>query len=422
MKKGKLKVRKTLSGELKNLESGKSKPIPKVFILSPREKYHGKECEYEEDENGKIIKILVEGIEILQDQQAIEEKQKKNEAKQERERLETLKEGMNNSFLAANDTFSINHLVINKITQDKAVFSFEEFDNFSLKLNRFGRYDEDGKSGRRKFKFNNQGKNSHSQIQAHYGTFPFQEIVHQQLATGRSVSANNMLESAIFKPEWRFIVGLGNESIYETSLTLHHTYGIPYIPGSAIKGVVRSWYIEKHFGQRALDENTIAEKLALESKQFCDLFGCPTSVPLSNAKGKKVNCTSYYGNDSNKHNQAKNEKPAARIGNLIFFDAFPTTAPEIQVDIMNPHFPSGKTPGDYHSPIPVNFLTVANTSLQFIIGLRRSQEGTHFGALSNTEKEALLPIGIQHLKEALEYGGIGAKSALGYGIMTSEGE
>lgn len=308
----------------------------------------------------------------------------------------------------------------------KSIIKFEEFDNFALKLNRFAYFDKNDNKGQGKFKFNHVQRRRNDdpsfQIKAHYGTFPFQEIANQQLAIGRSISANGMVEYAIFNPEWRFIVGLGNESIYETSLTLHHTYGIPYIPGSAIKGVVRSWYIEKHYGRRAQDENTIAEKLALEDKQFCDLFGCPTSVPLSNAKGKKVNCTSYYGDEESVLNDRNNEKPSARIGNLIFFDAFPTTAPEIQVDIMNPHFPSGKPPGDYHSPIPVNFLTVANTSLQFIIGLRPSREGTHFGALTNAEKEALLPIGMQHLKEALEYGGIGAKSALGYGIMTSENQ
>jgi len=29
--------------------------------------------------------------------------------------------------------------------------------------------------------------------------------------------------------DWRFNVGLGNESVYETSMTLHHVHGFPYI-------------------------------------------------------------------------------------------------------------------------------------------------------------------------------------------------
>src|SRR6266478_3484885 len=34
----------------------------------------------------------------------------------------------------------------------------------------------------------------------------------------------------------RMIVGLGSESVLETSISLHRTYGVPYIPGSALKG------------------------------------------------------------------------------------------------------------------------------------------------------------------------------------------
>ncbi len=34
-------------------------------------------------------------------------------------------------------------------------------------------------------------------------------------------------------------VGLGNESVLEVGLTIHHTYGVPIIPGSALKGLCR---------------------------------------------------------------------------------------------------------------------------------------------------------------------------------------
>ncbi len=32
-------------------------------------------------------------------------------------------------------------------------------------------------------------------------------------------------------------IGLGNASVYEVGLTLHHTYGVPYLPASALKGL-----------------------------------------------------------------------------------------------------------------------------------------------------------------------------------------
>src|SRR5690349_9354004 len=35
----------------------------------------------------------------------------------------------------------------------------------------------------------------------------------------------------------RMVLGTGAESVLETAVTLHHTYGAPYIPGSALKGL-----------------------------------------------------------------------------------------------------------------------------------------------------------------------------------------
>src|SRR5258708_1609120 len=39
----------------------------------------------------------------------------------------------------------------------------------------------------------------------------------------------------------RMIVGLGSESVLETSISLHRTYGVPYIPGSALKGLAANY-------------------------------------------------------------------------------------------------------------------------------------------------------------------------------------
>ena len=45
----------------------------------------------------------------------------------------------------------------------------------------------------------------------------------------------------------RLIIGLGGESPLETGLTLHHTFGVPIIPGSAIKGLA-AHYCDQVFG------------------------------------------------------------------------------------------------------------------------------------------------------------------------------
>jgi len=41
--------------------------------------------------------------------------------------------------------------------------------------------------------------------------------------------------------DWRIVIGLGGESVLETDITLHHLYGIPFIPGSALKGLTRAY-------------------------------------------------------------------------------------------------------------------------------------------------------------------------------------
>ncbi|HYT43193.1 MAG TPA: type III-B CRISPR module RAMP protein Cmr6, partial [Methylomirabilota bacterium] len=46
--------------------------------------------------------------------------------------------------------------------------------------------------------------------------------------------------------DWRMIVGLGGETVLETDITLHPLYGIPFIPGSALKGLTRS-YVAKEY-------------------------------------------------------------------------------------------------------------------------------------------------------------------------------
>ena len=41
------------------------------------------------------------------------------------------------------------------------------------------------------------------------------------------------------KIEGRMVLGLSSESPFEVGLRLHHTYGTPVIPGSALKGLDR---------------------------------------------------------------------------------------------------------------------------------------------------------------------------------------
>jgi CRISPR-associated protein Cmr6 len=205
-----------------------------------------------------------------------------------------------------------------------------------------------------------------------------------------------------FKPNWRIVVGLGSESVYETSITLHHIYGIPYIPASSIKGIVRSWIINTVFGK---DDLHFAEGRAIEDKSFCDFFGCPAELKIKQEGKKDKIFESFY-------TKSEGKKKGDRMGKLVFLDAFPTTEPKIEVDIMNPHYPEyysgNKPPTDTQNPVPIPFLTVAKTNFQFIVGTKGSSLQKY--KIDNRSID-------DWLKEALSVHGIGAKTAVGYGRL-----
>ncbi len=243
------------------------------------------------------------------------------------------------------DSFDISKTKIPKDTRE-ILKDFKSIDNFNLKLNKFARFEK-------KFIFfRNKVKDLEDiEIKANFGNFNFEENITKQEKYIKAIFKEN-IRSFSLKTDYRLIIG-SEQSIYETSIRLHHIYGIPYIPASAIKGVVRS-YIEQK------------EKL----DTFIEMFG-----------------------DENQE------------GKIVFFDAFPVTKPKIEVDIMNPHYGhyynEGKAPTDTNNPIPINFLTVADTSFGFIIGSKEKID-EDFTSL---------------FKKAMINHGIGAKTAVGYGYF-----
>jgi len=215
----------------------------------------------------------------------------------------------------------------------------------------------------------------------------------------------NIVSDLVFHPDWRLVIGLGGSSVYETGMTLHHTYGIPYIPASAVKGTVRSFVITEIY------KNEIE---ALSKKDFCDVFGCSGEGKIEDKDGNKQPFKSFYKIEAEKNNDKTDS--GERQGNLIFFDTFPIGEIKLEADIMNPHYPDyysdtkGEVPpADWQNPIPIQFLTIGKaTSFQFVIGLKKESNAV---LLSQTK---------EWLKSALENKGIGAKTAVGYGYMKSE--
>ena len=112
-----------------------------------------------------------------------------------------------------------------------------------------------------------------------------------------------------------------------------------------------------------------------------------------------------------------NDLKIAYQGEVIFFDAFPLSAPTIEVDVMTPHYgeyysKKDQAPVDTLLPNPIPFLTVVNTDFQFLMGSKKFSIQDKLWKYEG--KELTLS---EWLQKALTEHGIGAKTAVGYGYM-----
>lgn len=178
---------------------------------------------------------------------------------------------------------------------------------------------------------------------------------------------------ALAEVQGRMIVGIGNERVAEIGITLHHTYGVPYIPGSALKGMAAAY-----------------------ARGWLDGFAAPTAAP-ENEPVLTPYTVLFGAQDS--------------MGYITFFDALyiPGSAKNDQPlapDVITVHHPdyyvgdNPAPPADWDNPNPVPFLTAT---------------GRYLVALAGPElwvDTALSIVGM-----ALRDIGIGAKTAAGYGRM-----
>ena len=187
----------------------------------------------------------------------------------------------------------------------------------------------------------------------------------------------------------RLLLGFGTQSVYETGITMHHTYSIPYIPASSIKGVIRSYVINEFFEGN--------EKVACKNEDFSCVFG---------------------SNASDSEEKSSLSKKTSKRGLLVVFDSYPEKVEKLDVDIMNLHYPSyytgGGLPTDDQSPIPIVFYAVPQgTKFLFHFSVGNSEKGE----LSICSK----PLS-DIIKDALIHFGLGAKTSSGYGRMMIQNE
>jgi CRISPR-associated protein Cmr6 len=414
MEKGTLLIQKTKKGYAAWIsytkKSGKQGKIPITVYRFQDDKLNGQPCTFLRD-GGTLIKLVQDDGKVLYDatQKAVESKKgaKSNEYK-------------------VQDSYNISKTQLPKDT--RALIS-GDIENFALKYNKAARFD----SGKFYF-FKKERKGDNYQIRADFSKIDFNSICERQTKQAKALFDENVVAVDV-KPQWRWLSGLGEASVYETGLVLHHVYGCPFLPGSAIKGVLRSFLITEIWGT----EKDSEAKAFNESKIMCDLFGCPKDLDGKPSFYKKIfeEDKKLYKSDLSKYRYGFQE----RKGLLTFFDFFPKSEPDIEVDIMNPHYmeyyggEGKRAPTDFQLPVPVPFLTIGKKArFQTYVG---SKFNPTISALADGEvndmeeflkynsKEipslskdsTILDIAKWWLTQALSNHGLGAKTAVGYGYF-----
>jgi CRISPR-associated protein Cmr6 len=195
------------------------------------------------------------------------------------------------------------------------------------------------------------------------------------------------------RTQGRLIVGLGSENVVETGIRLHHTYGLPIIPGSALKGLAA------HYCDQFLGEKNRGDEAPLESKRF--------------RNGWKEEKHDYHKLLFGRTDDS---------GCIVFHDAWFVPGSEkqpLKLDVMTPHHPDYnrdpmsdpkfRAPTDFDSPIPVPFLSVAG---KFFVAV--SWHGPIRDQAKNWTELAL-----SLLCDALKHWGVGGKTTSGYGRLVA---
>jgi CRISPR-associated protein Cmr6 len=186
-----------------------------------------------------------------------------------------------------------------------------------------------------------------------------------------------------FASAGRLIVGLGSENVLETGIRLHHTYGLPVIPGSALKGLA-AHYCHEVWGRLSPGDAPAESKRFRRDGEATDfkyhqlLFGATEDT-----------------------------------GCITFHDAWlkPDSRNPLRMDVMTPHHPKwidgSKAPTDFDSPNPVPFVSVHGT---FHIAVTWNGPGA-------TQASDWTNLAFNLLAEALKEWGVGGKTSSGYGRL-----
>jgi CRISPR type III-B/RAMP module RAMP protein Cmr6 len=194
---------------------------------------------------------------------------------------------------------------------------------------------------------------------------------------------------AIAELEGRLAINLADSLIQNAGISLDRLFGLPFIAGSAVKGVCRHAALEELKSADGSDRQRLFE-------EFREVFG---TADNDFARGDLQACRDLLGG------RAENFR-----GRISFLPAYPVNEAKVVVDLTNVHYPdyyrSGGTENlSNERPLPNPFPAVERgAQFAFLLVLNRPDADARLIEPANRWLEA-----------ALTVRGIGAKTAAGYG-------
>jgi CRISPR type III-B/RAMP module RAMP protein Cmr6 len=173
------------------------------------------------------------------------------------------------------------------------------------------------------------------------------------------------------------VAGIGRWNPVEVGFTFDRFCGVPFLPGSTVKGLLHA----------------AADLVAAGELDGDRSFW--TSQTVSRIFGEQE-----------------------QSGAFAFYDAYPERWPRLEIDVMTPHHShyydhSQDVAADWDEPIPVHFLRVeAGTPFLFWFGERTRGTG------KEGDRETIAAL----LTTALDWLGVGAKTSSGYGWFEARQE
>lgn len=195
-----------------------------------------------------------------------------------------------------------------------------------------------------------------------------------------------------------FVSGMGMTHPTETGMVLDHTSGVPYIPASSLKGVLRLAHILNSLQDENgewLDEEVLKEQRIIDEQMNW----------LEDKDSRTL-----FGASDNKDSLA---------GQLIILDAYPLNPPELGEEILNPHYgeyyqgKKNRGPTEDQSPNPVKYLVI-KSGAEFVFRLLLRPP---FTGADLQQQENFKNVVLKNIECAFSEVGLGAKTSLGFGRL-----